>query len=174
MHFFNDIKTCFTKLNKGFKAFLSYFETNWLPHAFINFKSEDQEELNDRTNNICEGFNSLFNKHIGMKRSSLSMFISKLKELEFKYRQQILNKIGHGVEHISEVIPDETKLPLRDINNYILQYQKEIESTKYNLRSMSLKTDFLTQLLKLSHECFNFFFSEDDLVENNINEEGKF
>jgi len=59
----------------------------------MDFKGLDKEELLDRTNNICEGFNSIFNKHIGIKKAPLAVLVSKLKEIEFVHRQKILKKL---------------------------------------------------------------------------------
>jgi len=48
-----------------------------------------------------------------MKRSPLAMFITKLKELEFVYRQKTMKKIGQGVENVSVEEPKFDKLPFQ-------------------------------------------------------------
>ena len=144
--FFDDIQEFFTEKNKVFKDFLAYFESNWLHSAFIDFKSLNESEINDRTNNTCEGFNRVFNKHIGLKNSPLAMYISKLRELELFCRTRILKKISQGDSNIiSEEVKIE-KLPFTEIFVFLEKSLKEIEETKYFLRSKDIKNMFVDNL----------------------------
>ena len=98
--YFADIKPYFLDKNQNFKGFIDYFEKNWLESAIINLKNAPKEDLMDRTNNICEGFNHIYNKHIAVKNPQLAKFIVKLQELEiYYYRLKTIKKNGQGEVH---------------------------------------------------------------------------
>ena len=176
MDFFKETKDCFLLKNTKFKDFIEYFKTNWLETAFIDFKSLNKEELEERTNNICEGFNHMYNKHIGLRKARLAMFICKLLDLELYYRKRMLKKIGQG-EAISHFEEDkEKKLPFSDIFHYLHQHEKDIGGSRYSLRSGGLESAFIMTVADLNRNCHNYFFSEDlpeDSEEMEKNEKGK-
>ena len=107
-----------------------------------------------------------------MKRASLSMFIAKLKELEYVYRQKILKKIGQGMNNVIVEVPKQEMLPLSTIFSYLDQNQEEIEALRYSLRSQKLKGEFIKVLHDLSKSCWEYFFSENEFLEVNMNENG--
>ena len=121
---------------------------------FIDFNSADKNELEIRTNNVCEGFNSLLNKHVSIFKPSLAILISKLKELEVYYRKKTLNNIDQAT---SDVIKQEysiDKLPFTHIYTVIESCQKEMLNEVHNLRSTAKNTKLLNNLQKLSKDCY--------------------
>lgn len=173
LEYFQDLRACFTKKSKTFKVFLDYFERNWLKNAFIDFKSCDEEELQDRTNNICEGFNRVFNQHIKIRRASLAIFVCKLKELEFHYRKKVLKNIGNGEQNIKVEESLSDKLPFTKIYAYLENLKSEVENVRYSLRSGQVREEFMNSLVDLSQNCYDYFYSEDNLG-NEEPENGKF
>ena len=75
-----------------YKEPLKYFKDNWIHDLFIEFQNLE-DVLEDRTN-ICEDFNSVLNKHIGVLQPSLAVLVSKFKELELYYRMKIIRSIN--------------------------------------------------------------------------------
>ena len=132
---FSSIKSYFLEKEKAFKSFLEYFEANWLENIFIEFKGLEKESLADRTNNVSEGFNSILNKHIGIYRPSLALFVSKLKDLEIHYRKKTLLSIGQGASDTIINTSLEEKLPFTQIYNLLQGNENEIVETVYNLCS---------------------------------------
>jgi len=51
-NYFAEVELYFLKKNKLFKAFLQYFEDNWLQNIFIDFKGLDIDALTERTNSV--------------------------------------------------------------------------------------------------------------------------
>lgn len=163
--YFEDIKMCFTKKKKDFKEFIEYFENNWLETAFIDFKSANADEIADRTNNVCEGFNHMYNTHIGIKKASLAMFISKLKELELYHRQKVLKNIGKGIENLRVEEAFSEKLPFSQLYSILERRKEDLANAQYCLRSGKLEGEFINSLKKLSQDCYNYLFSSDGLVD---------
>jgi len=116
--YFAEIKTYFLSKSNLFSKFLKYFEDQWLDNIAIDLGSST-EDLSDRTNNVSESFNSLLNKHIAIYRPSLAVCISKLKELEFHYRQKVLKQINKGINEIQVEEPKVEKLPFSQIFMFI-------------------------------------------------------
>jgi len=128
--YFADVKTYFLEKNQNFKGFIDYFEKNWLGSAIIDLKNAPKEDLVDRTNNICEGFNYIYNKHIAMKNPQLAKFIVKLQELEIYYRLKTMKKIGQGEAHCQPEGLSPEKLPFTAIYQFLEKSLKQIEETQ--------------------------------------------
>jgi len=165
IEYFLDVKECFLKKNQTYKEFLLYFEKNWLNTAFINFNSLDKEEINDRTNNVCESFNNILNQHVGRKKPPLAMFISKLRELEFYYRQKMMQKIIAGAPAVIIQEPTEDKLPFSLIYHKLKIREEQLKELRYDLRSGKLEGEFITSISKLSEDCYNYVFSMKSLID---------
>ena len=89
------------------------------------------------------------------------MFIAKLKGLELLYRHKILYKISQG---INPVITPELKpesLPISEIYSYIDENQKAIQESRYNLRSVNPKSQFLDGVINISQKWYEYFFADD-------------
>ena len=164
--FFDDIKTFFLEKNKIFKDFIEYFERNWLESAMIDIKNGSKEDVIERTNNICEGFNHMYNKHIGMKKPQLAKYISKLLELETYYRQRTLKKIRQGESDNTTEKQNSEVLPFTLIYLYLEDHLKQIDEMKHNLRSTKLNSDFVNSLIQLNQECYKYFYCDEGLSES--------
>jgi len=170
--YYEDINSFFSEKDKAFKPFLDYFKSNWLNSAFIDFKSLDKTEINERTNNACEGFNRVFNKHIGLKNAPLAMYVSKLKELELFCRSRILKKISQGESNAIPQTSELEKLPILEIFFFLEKSSNEIAETKHYLRSKKNKMKFIENLETLNMECYSYFLSDQGLQDVK-SEEGK-
>jgi len=127
-------------------------------------KNLDQEVMSDRTNNVSEGFNSVLNKHIGIYKPSLAVFVSKIRDLEIHYRKKTLLNISQGKSNTSIEKPNSDQLPFSQIYCILEGRQKEILEAGYNLRSNKTKSDVINLLFKLSHDCFNYLYGSKDLI----------
>lgn len=141
-----------------FKGFMDYYEKNWKDNIFIDFKSLNNEELNDRTNNVCESFNSVLNKHVGISKPKLAVCVIKLKELELHYRQKTLKKINQGDTNVIVEEAKLDKLPFTHIYTALKDKEKEIQQSRYQLRSQNNEDKFIKNLYILSRECYLYLF----------------
>ena len=96
--FFEEIK--FYSLNGDkiekelFDVFLKYFEKNWLNKNYIKFALCVTEDLEDRTNNICEGFNNYLSHIIEIYKPRISYFTDKIKIITKKYYKLVIDSIS--------------------------------------------------------------------------------
>ena len=93
--FWTKIKNAFKEKDSKFQIFLKYFESNWLSHYIVT-NTEDIQERNIRTNNVCEVFNKNFKNFIGMVHPNLNIFISKLLDYENILKLNLISDIEAG------------------------------------------------------------------------------
>ena len=99
---------------------------------------------------------------MGIYRPKLSIFVSKLKDLEFHYRKKTLSSISQGASEVTIEKPLEDKLPFTQIYKILEGREKEIMEAAYNLRSKKEKCEFIDSISKLSKECYSYFFESVD------------
>ena len=87
--FFEEVKLYSLKGDKKekdlFNDFLKYFEKNWLNKNNIKFALCVTEDLEDRTNNICKGFNNYLSHIIEIYKPRISYFTDKIIILTKKF-----------------------------------------------------------------------------------------
>ena len=59
-NFLNNIKTIYSN-QKEYKPFIYYFIKNWSTSNFLDFEVLEQENILERTDNVCEVFHTNLN-----------------------------------------------------------------------------------------------------------------
>ena len=154
---FNELKSKYLKKNiPELDKFFEYFEKVWYETYHIEFDKSNKDDIDFRTNNICESYNKKLNKHIKITKPGLGFFVSKILELELDYRKSVLDSVNSGLVIVKPETDIEEKLCFNSLFHYVQKYKQEIPH--YNLRSNADKDEFYNGLLHLTEECFNYFF----------------
>lgn len=161
--FWKDVCDLFKPKGSSYEAFLKYFQKNWLDSYSVEFRSATSEELRMRSNNASESFNSKLNRSIGVKNPLIGMLVDKLLDFELEYRMTHLEHIDSGLQHIRPEITKESYLPFTQMFELLERSKPEIH--RYNLRSLCLQKEFWTELDKVTHECYRYFFENKLLDE---------
>jgi len=68
--------------------------------------------------------------------------------------------------------PGPEMLPLSTIYKLLDENEKEIDESRYNLRSGKLKSKFFDELREQSKKCHDYFFLDEELLKEDLLEEG--
>ena len=61
-------------------SFIKYFKKNWSTCNFLNFEDCDQNQIIERTDNVCEHFHNNLKNMINIHHPKISYLIDKLKD----------------------------------------------------------------------------------------------
>ena len=151
-------------IDKSIATFINYFKKNWLNSNFLNFAELVEEEIENRTDNIVEGFNHYLNEVVDSYHPKLSFFVSKIKEIIIiYYNKYIIYQVKHSnISNIRYNI-------FNDIYNYTT---KLCEKYDFNLNFNSLSqltNDDKEELDKITSKILDDLFG---IVFNDLEKEG--
>jgi len=152
----------FHQKDKKIKSLLNYFQKHWL-------KSYTVEMLTDRTNNVSESYNAFLQRHFEIVHPRLSIFISKIIEIENLHKNTLVNYFIAGSQNGKK--ETEPQLPFKQALDFI---EKNLEKLGLDSSIDAIKkTDAFMQIEKLTKKCYDFFFSDcpSDGQLDSLNEE---
>ena len=79
--------------NINFKSFISYFEKYWSNYNFLNFEECNNNDILERTDNVCENFHNRLNNLIQNPHPKISFLLDKLKAITKTQFDKLVNSL---------------------------------------------------------------------------------
>jgi len=176
---FEELTKIFKEKDQRYSKSLDYFKRNWLTTYYVESMKINQEEdfnLINRTNNVCENYNYKLNQKLKITNPRLSILVSYLLDEEFSIRE-FITKSALNIA-VDPPIPNsfavrEDELPIGAITR--LLEEKKRADNRYPLKSKLYEKEFLLKVQGLVENCYRIMFmsslNNSDQEENMENQE---
>lgn len=175
-NFVNEIYNYFLSMEKDYKTFIKYFQTNWEISKFLDFEVLSDGTINNRTNNMVEAVHHKINNAIGYSHPKLSVIIDKLKIFSIQYYHKYINKLftkDNDKQNSTNIFNDIYNF----LSKFLNKYKKNIDFKLLLQDEGETKKKIDVICNRILKSLYNYNVTEDeenkDLSDESIDEIGE-
>ena len=136
-----------------FGLFIDYFEKFWLNKNYIKFALWVKEDLEDRTNNISEGFNKYLSYIMEIYIPRISYFTYKIKIITKKYFKLVIENINGNVSQLNDKDNIYT-----NIYNFIYKFHTKYRANICMKDLLQLEKEFENDFDEIGKKSYLMFY----------------